>query len=117
MPLAGCRVTVAGGDIRITREAAALKDLAAAPGEPWDGRWRLIGPAVPGAEVRVTGETGLKACPDWRETGLPRTTLLAAPAIWQGDELVAAPLAGRAEGWRAELLRSDEQFFATLLTH
>ncbi|WP_081979459.1 tRNA lysidine(34) synthetase TilS [Pseudooceanicola atlanticus] len=117
MPLAGCRVTVARGDIRITREAAALKDLTAAPGEPWDGRWRLIGPAVPGAEVRVTGETGLKTCPDWRETGLPRTTLLAAPAVWQGDELVAAPLAGRAEGWRAELLRSDEQFFATLLTH
>jgi tRNA(Ile)-lysidine synthase len=52
-----------------------------------------------GAVVRALGEKGLAACPDWRAAGMPRASLLATPAVWRGDALVAAPLAGMGAGW------------------
>ncbi|MDP5346927.1 MAG: hypothetical protein NWQ32_00860, partial [Paracoccaceae bacterium] len=39
-----------------------------------------------------------------RRTGRVRAALLASPAIWQGDRLVAAPLAGWGEGWVARIV-------------
>lgn len=107
--LHGCMVVHGGGVARITRELCRVQDIRCDISMLWDRRWRLVPPAPPapdprdlaGLEVRCTGATGLAACPDWRATGLPRTTLLAAPAVWRADELLAAPLAGRAAGWQA----------------
>ncbi|MBL4558600.1 MAG: hypothetical protein JKP98_20630 [Rhodobacteraceae bacterium] len=66
----------------------------AAAGARWDGRWRIEGPAVrEGARIGALGAAGLRACPDWRETGLPRASLLATPALWRNDALIAAPVA------------------------
>lgn len=115
--LLGCYAIVNNDEIRITREAAAVMTKTAAPGEIWDGRWRLSGPKADGVEVRATGEMGLKFCPDWRASGQPRATLLASPAIWRGEELVAAPLAGVNQDWTAELLLGEEQFFSSILSH
>jgi tRNA(Ile)-lysidine synthase len=92
--LAGCRHRAGW----LMREARALG--APVPvGDLWDGRWRVTGP--PG-EVRALG-LGLKACPDWRVTGLPRAVLEVTPAVWQGDRLLAAPCAGWPQGWAARL--------------
>ncbi|MCX7644173.1 MAG: tRNA lysidine(34) synthetase TilS [Rhodobacteraceae bacterium] len=107
--LHGCRVSVGGGAITVLREGRAVAGLAApAPGR-WDGRWEIAAPpgaaTRPGLEIRALGERGLAACPDWRTTGAARAALLAAPAVWAGERLVAAPLAGRPEGWSARLLR------------
>jgi tRNA(Ile)-lysidine synthase len=113
--LAGCRAWAAGGLWRIAREWRAVRDLAAAPGDPWDGRWRLTGPGTPGARVGALGPEGLADCPGWRATGLPRASLLASPAVRAGGVLVAAPLAGRSAGWRAELLRTAADFRAALI--
>ncbi len=113
--LAGCRATVAGGTLRIGREWQAVRHITAPPGAPWDGRWRLTGPALPGAEVGALGPEGLADCPKWRETGLPRPSLLASPAVRAGGRLVAAPLAGRPEGWTAEPLRHAADFRAGLV--
>ena len=85
---------------RITREYNAVKDVASSTDGLWDGRWALDGPNAPDLEVRTLGEA-VKDCPDWRETGLPRQSLLASPAIWRGNELIAAPLAGLSNGWTA----------------
>ena len=115
--LHGCRVLVTPEDIRITREYSAVKDIVAAPGMAWDSRWRVSGPLASGYEVRALGETGLLACPDWRDTGRTRTTLIASPAIWQAENLLAAPLAGLAAGWRVFLARADEDFFTSLIAH
>lgn len=104
--LQGCLISQEGGRLRIAREPAAVARITAPPGAPWDGRWRLVGPAAPGMELRALGEAGLAECPGWRETGLPRASLLASPAVWQGDRLVAAPLAGRPGGWTARLATS-----------
>ncbi|WP_132461828.1 tRNA lysidine(34) synthetase TilS [Rhodovulum marinum] len=104
--LHGCLVSVAGEGLRVAREPAAVARATAAPGTPWDGRWLLEGPYAPGMELRALGAAGLAACPDWREAGLPRASLLASPAVWRGDTLVAAPLAGHGAGWQARLATS-----------
>ena len=87
-------------ELRITREFNAVRDLATPTDELWDGRWSLEGPHTPDLEIRALGEA-VKDCPDWRDTGLPRTSLLASPAVWRGGVLVAAPLAGFSNGWTA----------------
>ncbi|MDF1856535.1 tRNA lysidine(34) synthetase TilS [Pseudooceanicola sp.] len=122
MALNGCLARVTDGTARLTREANAVAGLTCRPNQIWDGRWRLRGPEVPeaevtGAEIRALGEIGLAQCPDWRDTGMPRVTLIASPAVWRGSELIAAPLAGRANGWTAELTRTGEAFHASFLTH
>lgn len=100
--LAGCLVTRRGATWRIAREWQAVKALAVPSDAEWDGRWRLLGPHAPGLTVRALGP-GIALCPDWRATGLPRDSLRAGPAVWRGEVLVAAPLAGLANGWTAEL--------------
>ena len=100
--LHGCRITATNTDIRITREANAVAGLRVPAGQLWD-RWRLEGPAETGQEIAALGAEGLRLCPNWRETGLPRASLLASPAVWQGETLVSAPLAGHENGWKATI--------------
>ncbi|KEO54056.1 hypothetical protein TP2_03835 [Thioclava pacifica DSM 10166] len=102
--LHGCRITVTDREIRIAREARAVRDLRVPVGRAWD-RWELTGPEAEGLEIAMLGAEGLRQCPEWRETGLPRASLLASPAIWSGESLVAAPLAGAAQGWTARISR------------
>ncbi|EAQ02835.1 PP-loop family protein [Pseudooceanicola batsensis HTCC2597] len=117
MPLSGCLIAIRDDTIRISREPAAVAETVAAPGTLWDGRWRLTGPFRPGDRIAATGEAGLRACTEWRGTGLPRRTLLAAPAVWRDGALRAAPLAGFGAGFSAELCRSAEDYHATFRTH
>ena len=96
--LAGCLFIPQGDSLRITRELAPIATLRSqAP--RWD-RWEING-LTQGDEVAALGERGLVQVPDWRETGAPRQALLASPAVWRGQDLVAAPVAGWANGRRA----------------
>lgn len=101
--LAGCRIRARDATAIIAREPRAVAGLVAATHAPWDGRWRLAGPHAPDLHLAALGAAGLRACPDWRATGLPRDVLAVTPAVWRGGSLVAAPLAGRPEGWAATL--------------
>ncbi|MGB3409140.1 MAG: tRNA lysidine(34) synthetase TilS [Jannaschia sp.] len=99
--LHGCLIRPEATGLRISREPeAAARSAPVRPGEIWDGRWRVTGPSAD-MLVRATGAEGLSACPDWRQSGLPRASLMAAPAVWDGNTLVAAPLARRDDGWSA----------------
>lgn len=117
MALSGCLMTNDQTTIRLTREAAAVATTRAEPGEIWDGRWQITGPFGPGDHIAATGEAGLRHCPDWRDSGLKRTSLLAAPAVWRGNELRASPLANHSAGFAARLTRTAEVFHATFHTH
>jgi tRNA(Ile)-lysidine synthase len=113
--LHGCRVTVSDMTVRITREHAAVAGLREPTRSLWDRRWRITGPHAAGLEVRALGEA-VRHCPDWRSTGLPRSTLLASPAVWRGEALVAAPVAGLGNGWTAEAPGAAD-FAAALISH
>ena len=119
--LHGCLMTRARGALRITREAASVADLASPPHAPWDQRWHLTPPAgnaaPEGTEIRALGEAGLAHCPDWRKAGLPRPSLLASPAIWNGARLIAAPLAGFGPEWQAIARPVREDFFSACFAH
>lgn len=117
MTLHGCIITNDGDRLHVTREASAVADEICFRNELWDGRWRIDGPGPDRAEIRYLGNEGLALCPDWRESGMSLHSLKASPAVWIGEQLIAAPLAGLGKGWTAELLRDEDHFFAHVLTH
>ncbi|WP_406736048.1 tRNA lysidine(34) synthetase TilS [Thioclava sp. GXIMD4215] len=115
--LAGVQRSQKGGSVRFTRELAAVAQqvvaVSSAQITQWD-RWRVgrDGPeaqgetgayACRGLTIAALGKEGLAQCPDWRATGVPRASLLASPAVWDGPTLLAAPLAGLPNGWNAEI--------------
>lgn len=108
MTLAGCHISVQANTVRLTREYNAVKDMTSKTLQ-WD-RWELAGDWQDGFCLRALGEDGLGQVPDWRNSGLPRHTLLASPSVWQGDSLIAAPLAGFSRGWKAKILPERENF-------
>lgn len=107
--LAGCRLRLRQGQVLISREPAALGPPVPA-GQLWDGRWQVSGPDIFGAEVRALGAAGLASCKGWRALGLPRDALLASPALWLGDRLIAAPLADFGPNFTATLRQSFHEF-------
>lgn len=107
--LHGCRLIVGDETLRILREVAAVAGLRVSADQVWD-RWALTAPAdavTEGLEIAALGEDGLSQVKLWRETGLPRASLAASPAVWRGETLVAAPLAGLQNGWKARIVRGS----------
>ncbi|UZD89660.1 tRNA lysidine(34) synthetase TilS [Cognatishimia activa] len=99
--LGGCIISVSKTRVRLAREYNAVRELTEhSPG--WD-RWMLEGPWQMGMQVKALGEPGLTQLELWRESALPRKSLMASPSVWLGEELIAAPLARAAEGWQAHL--------------
>jgi tRNA(Ile)-lysidine synthase len=97
--LHGCLMTPEAGQVRVSREPSAVVAHERPAGQVWDGRWIVEGPFAATHHIAALGESGLLSCPNWRETGRKRTSLLASPAVWEGNNLVAAPLAGVESGW------------------
>lgn len=112
--LNGCRFRCKREAITIHREPKAVASAICPPDQLWDNRWRMEGPSEPGLVVRALSADGLRACKDWRGTGISRDALLVSPAIWRGEVLVAAPLAGLPNGWTA---RIDAGFGSFILSH
>lgn len=119
--LHGCLITRNTRELRITREANAVRDLRAPLGGLWDGRWRAVAPfglETPSAfDIASLGEAGLALCPDRSGWRLPRLSLLASPAIWDGTRLIAAPLAGLSPEWRICAREPDESLHQRPYSH
>ena len=79
-------------------------------GALWDGRWTTEGPK--GTRVSALGEAGLAHVPDWRASGHTRAALIASPAFWQNDALLAAPFAMPREGCHAALRMGEDAIVA-----
>jgi tRNA(Ile)-lysidine synthase len=86
----------------IAREVNAVKDAPRAARRALGQPLARAGPFRDGLEIRALGEA-VSHCPDWRNTGLPRSSLMASPAVWAGDTLIAAPIAGLSGGFSAEI--------------
>ncbi|MDE0112128.1 MAG: hypothetical protein OXN84_07590, partial [Albidovulum sp.] len=122
---AGRRATLSGclfecsddGGVLIGREPAFCEGPVA-PGAVWDRRWRME--RVDGEAfgmVERLGEAGLARCPRWKASGFRKSSLVASPSVWNRGELVSAPKAGSANGWRATLLAGKDEFLASLEGH
>lgn len=98
--LHGCLILVSDMTFRITREWNAVETQTGPTDQPWDTRWHLDGPHDETLEIHALGDA-IKDTP-WRDTGLPRQSLLASPAVWKSETLVAAPVAGLANDWTAQ---------------
>lgn len=115
--LHGCRLLSSGDEVLVVREWQAVKDLEASPDKVWDNRWRLSGPENKGISIKALGEAGLRLCPLWRDTGRLRATLPATPAVWRDGDLIAAPMAGFVNGWKARLIHPPNHFKTSILSH
>ena len=101
----GCIIQLTAKSARILREFNAVRELVEfAPN--WD-RWHLEGPWMVGLKVTALGEPSLAGLDDWRASGVTRQSLMASPAVWKGDELIAVPLANYGEGWTLNLREPD----------
>lgn len=106
--LAGLRLRCKGASVTLTREPRAT--MGPVPyGQIWDHRWHITGPTAPNLTIAALGAHGLAQCPDWRQFG-PRDALLVAPAIWQENQMVAAPLARSEADWAASVQPSFGMF-------
>ncbi len=117
MTLQGCQLHSGATTARIGREYDAVATLRVPAGAVWDGRWRLDGFAPEGAEIAALGPEGLRACPDWRASGLAHASALASPALWHAGNLLAAPLVGSANGYRLRLIRDESAVFDASQLH
>ncbi len=114
--LAGCRFQIVKGQVWAFREAKAVSRLVCPADQVWDGLWRLEGPAPDGAEIRALG-AGITACPDRHASGLPRAALMASPAMWLGQRLIAAPHAGFGPGYSAIPLFPAAALHQSVISH
>ncbi len=115
--LHGCCISLKKAHIRITREHQAVKDTVCATNAIWDKRWHMNGPHTKGLEIRALGEAGLASCPDWRNAGIPRASLMSTPAIWQNQALIAAPMARFAKDWLTTPLFGLDHFISSIISH
>ena len=118
----GCELRLKGNKLWIFRELQAVRALSCPTNTLWDGRWRMTpctGMSSPPDQtiIRPLGAEGLHHFANWRDLAVPRGVLLSSPAVWQGVELVAAPLVGGSQNWQAVLERGEDAFFAAHMTH
>lgn len=107
--LAGCRIRMSDGTFRVVREPRDVGGPCL-PGQLWDGRWLVKGPFAAGQELRALGADGLRQCKGWKELGYSRDSLLVSPAVWYGEALIAAPLAGFGAEFHARIVAPFNQF-------
>jgi tRNA(Ile)-lysidine synthase len=117
LTLGGCRILSRRGQVWVCREYNAVRNEVTQPDDLWDNRWRLAGGDVLDVELRPLGKAGLLLCPGWRDSGCPQDVLEATPAVWRKQDLIAAPMAGMANGWTAKTVNSDEEFYRSPLSH
>jgi len=116
--LAGCYIKVVSSkQVIVMRELANMASTPVSAG-CFDRRWRVIAdPCVMDADIRALGADGLIQLKDWRNLGVKRDILLQAPAAWQGNVVISAPLAGFDGPVRFDLKIDAVQFFLGIVSH
>ncbi|ABG31700.1 tRNA lysidine(34) synthetase TilS [Roseobacter denitrificans] len=116
--VAGCRLILKDDRFWMFREFQAVAHARADASQLWDNRWKVTGGQGKQArEIRALGEIGLQQHPEWRTMGLPRALLLATPAVYQGDVLIAAPVVQNTARWRADVIKRPGCLFDEVFGH
>lgn len=115
--LAGTVLTLQETTLTIRREPAAVREVPFAPGCLFDNRWEINGPSGAAAMIRPLRTADLQLIAQSRDPKVSASHILATPAIWQNDELVAVPTAGIRHKWSNRLVLGTEGFISSLLSH
>ncbi len=115
--LHGCRLTHRKGCLWLFREFSAVEGVESPTNDVWDSRWALSGPAQPGDIVAALGPHGLSQLPEKRDPARPAAALYADPGVWRGGTLIAAPLSGWPNEWRAKPASDRSDYLSFLSTH
>lgn len=113
--LDGTMIDPAADRIRIAREPAAALRAPDATAGIWDNRWN-INSLPDGHHIAALGTDSLGQT-SWRQSGLPRDEAAASPALWLGEQLVAAPLLRPHPGLRISPTRDAADFRRLVLAH
>ncbi|MCF6306057.1 MAG: tRNA lysidine(34) synthetase TilS [Rhodobacteraceae bacterium] len=114
--LHGCSIGFTATHIIVNRELSATPAMA--PLETiWDGRWQIGSFKGQDVQIKALNADGIRFCPDWRETGHSRASLLASPSLWQNGALIAAPFANFGDKWPVNLAGGKKGFYDRLITH
>jgi len=114
--LHGCIIRSHSGNIIVRREVERVTH-ACHIDAIWDHRWVVTEHGRdPAKTIAALGEEGLRECTNWRDTGHAREVLLASPAMWADGLLVAAPMAGMANGWAIGLKYGKKGLHESLMT-
>lgn len=116
--LHGCVIRSSVGKLIVRREAARVQQARPVDAGIWDHRWEINRQegGRKAENVAMLGEKGLLLCPDWRETGHAREALITTPALWNGEELIAAPLARMPNGWQCRIKDGKKGLNDVLMT-
>ncbi|SFJ71901.1 tRNA lysidine(34) synthetase TilS [Celeribacter neptunius] len=114
--LHGVRLLGGKDTFRLTREHAAVAGVTATVGSLWDRRWIVEGVENKDFVIRALGEDGLLQLGERDKDAPSRETLAASPAVFDGNTLISAPLAGMG-GASARLIHPKGGFFTALLSH
>jgi len=122
--LHGVRLIGGAQSLRLCREFSAVQDNVSVPNEIWDNRWQITCDKSDGLIVRALGEDGLQKLGKRAEGGMPRESLKSTPAVFLGDDLIAAPLADpsvpaglASQSIHAKLIHPRGHVFTSLLSH
>ncbi len=114
--LSGVVLQPEGQHVRLRREVAQTNAMHLNDAQAdiiWDNRWVISGTiAQTELHVAALGEA-ISQIDGWREIGLPRLSLMATPAIFQGETLISAPVAGLQNGWKAQIVADFPSFLAS----
>ncbi|MCL4122853.1 UNVERIFIED_CONTAM: hypothetical protein GTU68_050526 [Idotea baltica] len=103
--------------IEVSREVSAMP-LCVGDDGMFDGTWKISqNGEKSGIMIKALGETGLSQIKDWRDIGLSRYALMATPAVWRKQQLIAAPIAGMCNGYTCRLTRGYHEFLTSIQTH
>jgi tRNA(Ile)-lysidine synthase len=115
--LHGCLISVESNHWRVSREVAATPEPKLWHNHNcsimWDNRWLLS------KDLEVNSYGNLTVCalgnaiqeiPNWRDLVLPRKSLMVTPAVFEGKNLIAAPIAGHPNGFDARIVADFASF-------
>lgn len=122
--LHGVRLSSDSQHLRLCREFSAVSETVSVPNALWDGRWLVTCDKMQDLIVRALGEDGLLQLGPRVAGGLPRESLKSTPAVFEGDTLIAAPLANPSEpqgqspvAVTAKLIHPRGHVYTSLLSH
>jgi tRNA(Ile)-lysidine synthase len=109
--LGGYHFHYSKGFMRMSREYEVIATLQTQPNQTWDDRWFVSGPDSSDFIIKPLGQEGLKCIPNWRDSGIPRLTLISSPSVWKDRKLELALLIEESDFWELRPLKQEKDFF------